>query len=82
MPYSEEEKRQRKNANQREYARRTGYAATAKSQKKNSKTVLLRFYYNTEQDVLDYLESQENKSGYIKNLIREDMKKHSKETPV
>lgn len=68
-----EEARLRKNERQREYAKRTGYAASAKSQKVNTKTVNLRFSINTESDILEYLETKENKSGYIKELIRKDM---------
>lgn len=32
----------------------------------------------TEQDIIDQLNSVPNKAGYIKNLIREDIKKHKK----
>ena len=46
-----------------------------KYQKDNVKQYGVRFNYNTEKDVIDWLESQENKLGYIKSLIIEDMKK-------
>ena len=32
-------------------------------------------FYPTDQDILDKLDSVESKQGYIKNLIREDIKK-------
>ncbi len=32
-------------------------------------------FYPTEQDLIDHLESQPQKQTYIKNLIREDIKK-------
>lgn len=35
----------------------------------------IAFMKSTEQDLLDYLETVPNKAGYIKQLIREDMKK-------
>ena len=35
-------------------------------------------FYPTEQDLIDHVEKQENKQGYIKNLIREDIKNSDK----
>ena len=71
--YTEEEARLRKNERQREYAKKTGYAANRKSDKKNMTSMLLKFSYNTEQDILDWLATKDNKSGYIKALIRKDI---------
>lgn len=73
MPFTEEERRARKNARQREYAKRTGYAATIKSNKKNTKLINIRFILSSEGDMLEFLSSKENVSGYIKSLIRQDM---------
>lgn len=73
MALSEEEKRERKNARQREYSKRTGYAANNKSNKVNMKSYLFRFSYSTDGDLIDYLEGLPNKNGYIRNLIRADM---------
>lgn len=42
--------------------------------RKNLKRMTIEFY-PTDQDVLDKLDSVESKQGYIKNLIREDIKK-------
>ena len=42
---------------------------------KYRKAYSLVFISKTEQDMIDWLESQPNKAGYIKNLIREDMAK-------
>lgn len=73
--YSEEERREKKNARQREYAKRTGYAANQKYMKCSTKVYSFRFMINTESDIIEYLEKQENKAGYIKQLIRDDMNK-------
>ena len=35
-------------------------------------------FYPTESDMWDHLQSQENKMGYIKQLIREDMERSAK----
>ena len=77
MPFSEEEKRARKNARQREYARRTGYAANAKYNKEHGTSVCFRLFSPQDDDVLEHLRSVPSKAGYIKELIREDMKKQS-----
>ena len=73
MPFTDEEKRLRKNARQREYAKRTGYAAAIRSNQKNTKTINLRFTISKESDILDFLATKENVSGYLKSLIRKDM---------
>lgn len=49
--------------------------AVAKYNKENTKNVVLHLNILTDKDVLDYLYRKENKTGYIKELIREDMKK-------
>ena len=73
-PLTEEEKRERKNARQAEYAKKTGYAANHKYDKANTKQYTLKFMKTTESDIIEHLDSQENKNGYIKALIRADMK--------
>lgn len=42
-------------------------------QKKNMVSFCLRFNKTTEADLLAYLQSQENKQGFIKELIKADM---------
>lgn len=69
-----EEMRERKNAAQREYAKRSGYASNKKYGEKNLKTITLRLNLNTDQDILQKLDEVPNKQGYIKNLIRMDIK--------
>lgn len=74
----DKEARERKNARQREYAKRTGYAANNKYEKENIKRYVIKVVVNTEQDIIERLESQDNKMGYIKKLIREDIEKNQK----
>lgn len=47
---------------------------------RSMKKKLLSFNPNNPEDIelLNYLESKENQTGYIKDLIREDMKKEEK----
>lgn len=46
--------------------------ANERYRKENVKQATVRFY-PAEQDIWDYLQSQGNKAGYIKELIRKDM---------
>lgn len=77
--YTEEEARERKNARQREYAKRTGYASNIKSQKNNSKRYILQLTISTESDIIERLDIEKNNDGYstyIKKLIRDDIKRN------
>ena len=47
--------------------------ATAKYQKEKMKQIAIRFSPN-EMDVYNHIKAQENIAGYIKSLVREDMK--------
>lgn len=49
--------------------------AHTRYQKAHTTSVTIRFFKNTEQDIIAKLESVPNKAGYIKRLIREDIKK-------
>lgn len=71
-----EEARLRKNARQREYAKRTGYSSNYNYVKNNTKTYTFKFVINTDADIIEQLEKQDNKAGYIKRLIREDIEKN------
>ena len=74
--YTAEEARQRKNARQREYAKRTGYASGVKYNKAHGKSFNFRLYTPKDNEMIEWLDSHENNTGYIKDLIREDMKKN------
>lgn len=49
--------------------------ATMKYMKKNIKQMKLDLNRNTDSDIINFLDQCGNKQGYIKRLIREDMKK-------
>lgn len=48
--------------------------ANMKSDKKNAKYITLKLNKNTDKDILEYLDTLDNKNGYLKNLIRQDIK--------
>ena len=48
--------------------------AAEKYRKKSVKQVIVRFF-PTDVDVYEHLHAQENMSGYIKRLVREDMER-------
>lgn len=58
---------------QRDYEKRTGYAATKKWQAQHVKRYGFPVMMDTESDVIQKLESVPNKSGYIKDLIKKDI---------
>lgn len=45
-----------------------------KYDKENTKRVYIKLNKNKDSDILSYLDSKPNKQGYIKELIRKDMK--------
>lgn len=45
------------------------------SDKKNVVRIQMKLTKSTDADILDKLDNVDNKQGYIKNLIREDIKK-------
>lgn len=47
--------------------------AVAKYDAVNTKQIKFKLNLKTDADILDKLESVENKQGYIKNLIRKDI---------
>lgn len=44
------------------------------SHKRTQKTYAFHFGKVTDKDIIEHFEQQENKSAYIKNLIRQDIK--------
>ena len=49
--------------------------ANNKSNKLNTKMICVRLSYNTDADILKKLDEVDSKMGYIKELIRKDLKK-------
>ena len=60
---------------QRDYEKRTGYAAQERYNKKYTVSIAFRLMKNTEQDIIQKLDGVPNKAGYIKSLIRSDIAK-------
>lgn len=52
--------------------------ANAKYDKNNTKGLYLKLNKNTDIDIIEHLSGQENKQGYIKLLIRNDINKATK----
>lgn len=50
-------------------------AAKARYDAKTAKYISLKLNSNTDKDLIDHLAKQKNIQGYLKSLIREDMKK-------
>ena len=50
------------------------YEATSKYDKNNTTGVYLKLNKKTDEDILEHLAKQENKQGYIKELIRKDIR--------
>lgn len=48
--------------------------ADAKYKAEKTKQLVIRFY-PADQDILEHLQAQDSKQGYIKRLIREDMER-------
>ena len=69
------EKREQRNEAQKEYSRRTGHAAIAKYNKERGTSVAFRLFSPQDDDILEKLKSVKSKAGYIKELIRADIKK-------
>lgn len=46
--------------------------------KKVMRSVMVSFNRNTEPELVEWIEQQENKQGYIKRLVREDMERQKK----
>lgn len=63
---------------QRDYEKRTGYAAQAKYKAAFTKQIALHLNTRTDVDILEKLDSVPNKAGYIKALIRADIEKEDK----
>lgn len=54
------------------------YPSKKRYDKKTLRKVLVSFNRNVEPELVEFIERKENKSGYIKQLVREDYKKQQK----
>lgn len=57
-------------------AQRRAIAKYDEEHRKDFKRYNLRMHKEYDADIIAMIEKQDNKQGYIKNLIREDMKKN------
>ena len=48
----------------------------ARWDRKNTRSITLKCYIKTDQDILDRLDSVPNRNAYIKRLIREDIERN------
>lgn len=56
--------------------------ANKRYDKKNTIGLGLKFMKNTEADIIERLQQQDSKAGYIKRLIREDIAREKQEKGV
>lgn len=54
------------------------YPSKKRYDKKTLRKVLVSFNRNVEPELVEFIEGKENKSGYIKQLVREDYRKQQK----
>ena len=54
-------------------------AASIRYNAKNTTRVAIALNNNTDHDIIEHLETQPNKHGYIKSLIKKDMKGSEKQ---
>lgn len=54
---------------------RVKYAPQERYQKENIQRVVIKLNKKTDADILEHLETKENRQGYLKELIRKDMEK-------
>lgn len=54
--------------------------ASTRYNKANTTQVLLRLNLNTERDIIEALDAQPSKAGYIKRLIREDVARNTQKS--
>lgn len=59
---------------EREEKQTSKYEKQSAWKKENQKRIVLNLNNNTDADILLHLSQQESKQGYIKELIRKDMK--------
>lgn len=53
------------------------YESNARYEKENLLRVMVKFNRKTEPDLVERVESQENRAGYLKRLVKEDIERGS-----
>lgn len=54
------------------------YRASQKYQREKTRSVGMQLNLKYDADILEWLDAQENKQGYLKQLIRDDMARRKK----
>ena len=57
-------------------------AASAKYDANNTRQIVFKFNIGTDKDILDRLDSVQNRQGYVKELIRKDIKNMNREAII
>ena len=57
------------------YNKEKQYKRAVEYQKENTKSIIMKLHLKNDADIIKKLESVPNKQGYIKSLIRDDIKK-------
>lgn len=55
------------------------YESNAKYEKENLLRVMVKFNRKTEPELVERMESQENKAGYLKRLVKDDIERDAQE---
>lgn len=72
--FTTEEAKERKNQRQKEYNKATNYASQKEYNKERGKNINFRVFVPQDDDIIEFLETLPNKAGYMKDLIRTDIK--------
>lgn len=75
MAFTPEEARERKLKRQKEYNVKTNYASQRAYNKERGRSFNFRLFTPQDDDMMAWLDQQPNKAGYLKSLIKEDMKR-------
>lgn len=62
-----------------EQKKKSAQRAVSKFHKEHMKVFTFRFHKENQCDIIEHLESQKNKAGYIAELIRQDLIAHGKQ---
>ena len=57
----------------------TKYAPQMKYDKNNTVQIKMKLNKNTDADIIEHLETVDNRQGYLKELIRNDIKKDARD---
>ena len=73
--FTPEEARERKNARQREYNKKNNFKSQKEYLKERGRNINFKLFTPQDNDILNFLDSLSNKTGYFKELVRADIEK-------